>query len=212
MTIPADTPLPMRKPARRGRRTRRMLADALVALILEKGYDAVTIEDITERADLGRTTFYLHYKDKDDLLLERIDEIASDLTAQINQRIQERETRSLKMFDPENPEDNAPVVFLFRHAYENADFYRVILRGEGAARASRMFRSTVNAYLDAYFQKVFTPKPSIPTAVLTNYFSGALLALLTWWLENNMPYPVEDMATMFRRLFFQGCGWAFDFD
>lgn len=47
---------------RRVRRTRRALQDSLTSLILEKGYDAVTVEDITDRADLGRTTFYLHYK------------------------------------------------------------------------------------------------------------------------------------------------------
>lgn len=54
---------------RRVRRTRRALQDSLTSLILEKGYDAVTVEDITDRADLGRTTFYLHYKDKEELLI-----------------------------------------------------------------------------------------------------------------------------------------------
>ena len=68
---------------RRTRRTRRSLREALFALILEKGYDAVTIEHITERADLGRTTFYLHYRDKEDLLLEAIDTIAAELIARI---------------------------------------------------------------------------------------------------------------------------------
>ena len=68
---------------RRGRRTRRQLKEALFALILEKGYDAVTIEDITGRADLGRTTFYLHYRDKEELLLEAIDSIANDLIARL---------------------------------------------------------------------------------------------------------------------------------
>src|SRR5512133_4407009 len=68
---------------RRARRTRKQLKEALFALVLEKGYDGVTIEDITERADLGRTTFYLHYRDKEELLLESIDSISEELMEQI---------------------------------------------------------------------------------------------------------------------------------
>ena len=72
---------------RRITRTRNQLREALFELILEKGYDTVTIEEITDRANLGRTTFYLHYKDKEQLLLESINSIANDLLQQITQFI-----------------------------------------------------------------------------------------------------------------------------
>ncbi len=73
------------KTDRRVSRTRRQLRNALMALILERGYNAVTIEDITERADLGRTTFYLHFRDKEELLVESLEEIAADLKSQVEQ-------------------------------------------------------------------------------------------------------------------------------
>ena len=66
------------KQDRRVNRTRRLLRESLMKLVAEKGYDSVTIEDITETAELGRTTFYLHYRDKEELLLESIDAIATN--------------------------------------------------------------------------------------------------------------------------------------
>ncbi|MEV0197123.1 helix-turn-helix domain-containing protein [Nonomuraea sp. NPDC050691] len=61
---------------RRVRRTRRMVQEALVALILEKGYEAVTVTDLIDRADVGRSTFYSHFTDKQDVLLSNLDELA----------------------------------------------------------------------------------------------------------------------------------------
>lgn len=57
------------RPDRRRARTRKMLSDALMGLILERGYDAITIQDITDKANLSRATFYLHFGDKQDLYL-----------------------------------------------------------------------------------------------------------------------------------------------
>src|SRR5215468_5244059 len=60
-------------------RTRQMLRDAMVATILEKGYDATSIQDITERAGLRRATFYLHYRDKEELMVSMIHDTIDDL-------------------------------------------------------------------------------------------------------------------------------------
>lgn len=177
------------KTDRRTRRTRRLLRDSLLALILEKGYDAVTIEEITERADLGRTTFYLHYKDKEDLLLKSIAAISDELLSQIS--------------------DNPPILLVFQHAAENAALYRIILRGEGAHRATAWLRGMIS---DAARDFLVTKKveenlavsPIVPVEVFSNYFAGSLLGLLTWWLEKDMPYLPEEMAEMFQTLFFQG--------
>ena len=70
---------PMPPEDRRVRRTRRLLRDALVSLVLERGYAGITVEDITDRADLGRATFYSHYTDKDDLLGQVVSDLADDL-------------------------------------------------------------------------------------------------------------------------------------
>ena len=192
---------------RRSNRTRRMLKDALLSLILEKGYDAVTVEDITERADLGRTTFYLHYKDKEDLLVESIETIASELVEYISQ------SNMLPIATDSGPQPSEgympAIQLVFRHAGDNAMLYRIILREAGAVLASDRLRSIINAAASQIMSarlKENPPEvlPLIPLEVLSNYFAASLLGLVTWWLESNMPYPPEQMADIFRRLFFEG--------
>ncbi len=192
---------------RRITRTRNQLREALFELILEKGYDTVTIEEITDRANLGRTTFYLHYKDKEQLLLESIDSIANDLLQQITQIIPAFSNSELS---PANREIilYTPVLLVFNHAKENANLYRIILRGEGANKTNNRLRQIINriaANVMAERIEFFGLKsPQIPIEVMTNYFAGSLLTVVTWWLENDMPHPPEIMASMFRDLILNG--------
>jgi AcrR family transcriptional regulator len=188
---------------RRARRTRRLLKEALFSLILEKGYDAVTIEEITGRADLGRTTFYLHYKDKEDLLVEAIDSIAAELIARLP-------PPAWNVVDPRR-EDGGLVMdairVTFQHAAENAQLYRIILRGEGAKQANRRIHAIIRQRASELIHERLpgdSLNPLVPLDVFTNYFAGTLLATITWWLEADIPYPPEEMAEMFRMLFFQG--------
>lgn len=188
---------------RRARRSRRLLKEALFALILEKGYDAVKVEDITERADLGRTTFYLHYRDKEELLLESIDGIAEDLLARLRPPQWHAGESGASGFVLD------AILIIFRHAHENAQLYQIILRGEGAGRVSGRLHSIISGRATALIHERIAVgglpvDPQVPLDVYANYFAGALLALVTWWLEAGMPYPPEEMAGMFNTLFFAG--------
>lgn len=188
---------------RRARRTRRLLKEALFALILEKGYDTVTIEDITRRADLGRTTFYLHYHDKEELLVESIDSIAEDLITHLP---------PIAEWRPSIPAAAGTgvmdaILVVFRHAAENAQLYRIILSGEGATQAHQRFHAIIRQKaneLVALGTAAGLMQPQVPPDVFASYFAGSLLATVTWWLESDIPYPPEEMAEMFRLLFFQG--------
>jgi AcrR family transcriptional regulator len=192
--------MPIEKSDRRVSRTRRQLREALMSLILEKGYDAVTVEDITSRADLGRTTFYLHYKDKEELLLESIDAIANDLKAQVD---------LLGSARGQTDGQPRPIHMAFHHAAENADLYRIILQGEGATKTAtrlrRIISSGVIEFLQARAQNT-TGGPSNPTMLqmVADYFASALLGYMTWWLEEGTPYPPDEMADRFLDLFFNG--------
>src|SRR5688572_22610974 len=70
----------LRKPDRRVEKSKRALADALVRLMIDKGYEAITVADIAERANVGRSTFYAHYADKEDLLQESLQGLRQHLT------------------------------------------------------------------------------------------------------------------------------------
>ncbi len=188
---------------RRTNRTRRQLKDALFALILEKGYAAVTIEDITERADLGRTTFYLHYRDKEELLLESIDSISDELMEQVSP------IRGALVDNPQVSSNSVTeaIRVVFRHAAENGKLYLVILRGEGAAKAAMRVREIITEKV----AEILAPPiekglilPQVPVEIFAAYFAGSLLGLMTWWLESNQPYSPEEMAEIFSRMYFNG--------
>src|SRR5436189_198695 len=65
---------------RRVQRTRQLLQDALLAMVIEKGYDATTVQDIIDRANVGRATFYAHFPDKQTLLTSRLEDLRVLLT------------------------------------------------------------------------------------------------------------------------------------
>lgn len=201
----SDLATEQRNTDRRKQRTRRQLKEALFSLILEKGYDAVTIEDITERADLGRTTFYLHYRDKEELLLESIDSISEELMAQIAP-IPPASWNDQPDASGSNPRD--PIRVVFRHAADNAPLYLIILHGEGATRTSRRVRDIISQkvieVLHASVEGGVPIHPQVPEDVFAGYLGGALMGMITWWLESKAPYSADEMADMFRRLFFQG--------
>jgi AcrR family transcriptional regulator len=193
-----------RKLDRRISRTRRSLQDALFCLILEKGFDSVTVEDITNRADLGRTTFYLHYRDKEDLLMQSV---RNQVEALVNQLAQYPLYKGDGEHRPTKVDDITPLISLaFNHVAQNAVFYRVLLRGEGTYSALQRLRQIlVEAILELIQHFSGREKkllnPTVPLDVFLNSLAGAWIGLMTWWLEADMPYPPEEMAVMYQRMF-----------
>lgn len=174
---------------RRVQRTRQLLRDTLMALILERGYDAITVQDITDRANLGRATFYLHFKDKEELLTTSLMEIYDDLK------------RAVEPIDPAATGQNIPALLVFRHAAQHRNLYRVMLSGQGAAALTRsVHRYVVATILKRLHELVPADRLPLPAAIIAEHVAGSLLALVTWWLENDMPHPPEQMAHYFRQL------------
>lgn len=196
--------MPDRKNDRRINRTRRHLREALLALILEKGYDAVTIEDVTNRADLGRTTFYLHYRDKEELLLESIETIASDLKEQIG--ISNISPDMVQM--NENRIGLIAVSRVFYHASEHSDLYRIILNGGAAKQVQDTIRDIITETAMEFLQQRMRNEkslvPAVPLEIVASYLASSLLGLLTWWLEKGMTYSPQQMAEYYLSLFFAG--------
>ena len=194
--------IPTQKVDRRVTRTRRGLQEALFALILEQGYDSITIEEITDRADLGRTTFYLHYRDKEDLLMQAVQDVVDDLVSQLSQY----PVDSLKLrSETELADLLTPVIALaFDHVAQNADLYRVLLRGDGTHLALQQLRQILQEAIASLIQH-FTQrenlvlKPKVPMEVFLNSLAGAWMGLLAWWLEEDMPYTSEQMAVMYQQ-------------
>jgi len=182
-----------RRMDRRVQRTRNLLKEALKALILDEGYDSASIQDITEKANLGRATFYLHYKDKDELLADLMDQQISEFTSQVP-----------KISGNEWWMDDAKALTkLFDFAAERYDLYRILLIGKGGIPASRQLQRSIAGHISAAIQHVVEEKgdePVEPAVFIANHFAGSLLSTIYWWLENDLTFSAEDMAAMLQKI------------
>ena len=178
---------------RRVQRTRKLLREALMALILEVGYDTISIQDITDKANLGRATFYLHFKDKDDLLLDVMDKMMSDFMDQVPQF----STTQWRL------EDKKAIEKLFDFAADHYDLYRILIIGSGGITASRQLQHKIAENIESVIHSEideFGADLLVPPHFLANHFAGSLLATIYWWLDNDLPYDVEQMAEIFQKV------------
>jgi AcrR family transcriptional regulator len=184
-----DTNPPLSRHARRRLQTRQRLIRATLQLVLEKGYEAISIQDITDRADLGRGTFYIHFKDKEEVVWSAIQEIFQELEQKAHAQL-DRRMPQVEYFGLLN---------IFRHAQANRDLYRVVFSQQGSA--------ILTARAQDFLTKAFlvdiraAPEPPeinfhIPEEIEAQILTGVISRLLFWWLENPDRYTPEQMAAM----------------
>jgi AcrR family transcriptional regulator len=185
------------KTDRRVRRTRELLRRALLSLIQEQGYERITVQDILDRADIGRSTFYAHYRDKDDLLLSGFEDIRAALAAE--QEAAEQAAGAASEF-------LQPLLTVFRHVEGHRHFWQPLVRKGGADVVVRILREHVTDLVRAHFRSQFPglelDQPQLEVAV--QFVAGACMELLRWWLDNDIPYSAEELYAIFRRLTTQG--------
>jgi AcrR family transcriptional regulator len=160
---------------RRSRRTRAALRSAFVTLVLAKGYEHVTVEDITDAADLARATFYAHYTDKGDLLASIVDEMSVDLTTRLAQ-IAPVEAAVVR---------GEVILALFTHAAENRDLYRLIFGGAADGKARRAYLAPLipQAFVGMHMALVewwLTEAPDYTAAQLATYEMRLFLNGFRW--------------------------------
>lgn len=195
-----------RKEDRRKERTRQLLRDALLELIPEKGYEAINVQDITDRANVARPTFYLHFADKQDLLFSSLREIYDDLVERQHKSISHQNAADL-VANMERVEDSD-----FQHVADHADFYKVMLSEKG----SMAFLLMVMEYLGSVMHTELVQKlavngtvGNIPTDLISSYLAGAELGIVNWWLKtNNMQYSPLQVSQMMNLICMMGTGWV----
>ncbi|MCA1734013.1 MAG: TetR/AcrR family transcriptional regulator [Acidobacteria bacterium] len=182
-----------RKEDARVRRTRDALGDALVALMTERAFESITVQDVLDRAGVSRSTFYVHYSGKDDLLGTDVDEFWAHMANRLS---------STK----EQSDRVAPVRELFAHVAGMGEF-RGALDAAGklhevteAGRAhfahaieERLARSGRASHLTAAHREA-----------IAHAQAGAIFALLDWWLENGETIPAAEVDELFHRAFWSG--------
>lgn len=174
----------------RVRRTRRMLRDALVSLILEKDYASISIREITDRAEVAYITFYRHYESLDQLLMEVLDEGLGELMKHIETLAQQLDTSALETEGR----------LIFEYIGEHADLFRILLKSQSVTRV----RKKVLRNIAIIFQKECMPlarsNNQTMVALTSNHIATSLLALIEWWLDNGMKPVAARMGKVYKSL------------
>ncbi len=177
---------------RRIQRTRPLLQEALFHLIVERGYENITIADITEQANLGRTTFYLHYRDKEGLLRESIKALLHDLHLEVEPETEEPCTYHMMS------------IRIFQHIARRQQLYRAMLKEAGPTRT---LEDVLRAYFTELCQRFLLANllnvensSLMSSEILAVHAAGSLLSLLSWWLNQDISLSSEDMGTIYCQL------------
>lgn len=177
----------------RVRRTRDALGDALVALMQEKPFDTITVQDVLDRADVSRSTFYTHYSDKDDLLMSDAEEFFEALSMGLSAH----GDKSDRVF---------PVQEFFSHLSDVQPFYKALVKSgkfqENMELARGHFARGIERRLSELPRSKNIPAKELAAIAFTH--AGALLSLLAWWLDRGMREPPAEMDELFHRMVWNG--------
>jgi AcrR family transcriptional regulator len=184
-----ENQMPKKVEDRRIQRTRQGLQDALLELILEKGFDAVTVQDVIDRANVGRSTFYAHFQDKEDLLLSGFEHLRTEFE---------------RFFMEQVITDESPWALslsMFQHAESHRDLYRALAGKQGGNIALAHIQKYLYTYLLEHLKEQLPKRnKSMSPEVLTHFISSSFISLLTWWLNNDSAYSAVQMNDYFRQL------------
>ena len=177
----------------RVRRTRDALGDALVALMQEKPFETITVQDVLDRAQVSRSTFYAHYSDKDDLLMSDAEEFFES----ISMALSVHGDKSDRVF---------PVMEFFVHLSDVQPFYKALVKSgkfqENMELARGHFARGIERRLSELPRGKSIPPNQLSAIAFTH--AGALLSLLMWWLDRGMRESPSEMDALFHRMVWNG--------
>jgi len=178
----------LKKEDLRVRRTRKQLLEAMIALAIQKGFNGVTVQGISEVAMVNRATFYRYYQDKYDLL----DQYLQD---QYNLQLAYDETDALtprQVSAPDAPPHG--LVRMWEHVRDNAAFLRVMLGPKGDPTFTQKLRIFIEKRVRSSRPELSEADASLTLDLCLSYISSASIGLILWWLENDMPCSPNQMA------------------
>jgi AcrR family transcriptional regulator len=185
-----------RMPDRRVQRTRRLLHKALMSSVLEKKYESITVQEILDRADIGRSTFYTHFHDKDELLVSGFENVRNLLKAAQAAAVVTPAKSYEKIIGFSLP--------MFEHAFE----YRAVNRALLGSSAEAVVRRQIHAALAGVIaqevrlamEKRKRGEWPVSPDLLTHFLVSTYVSVLTWWLNAKQPVAPREIDLEFRQL------------
>ena len=177
---------------RRVQKTQTLLRQALLSLLAEKPYDAIVVEEILDRANVGRSTFYMHFRDKDDLLVTGIDDMIGAVESP-TPVFSGKPYNALLWF-------SLPV---FEHHHRHAHAWGDRIGARGRAILHEHLRQVLAKRIGGVVKKDLRGTRNvgqIPVDLLSEYVASTFVLVLNWWLDCRMPMPPKQIDTLFRTL------------
>jgi AcrR family transcriptional regulator len=194
-------------PDLRVQRTRKALREAMVALTIEKGFAAVTVQDIVGRAVVNRATFYRHYQDKYDLVMSSVEEILDELDVP--------NTPPPTQFDQAMIDVPSPAeIHVYQHFAQHAPFYRALLGKDGLSSLPAYLRGRIEQILRHHLDAAGydAERARIPLDLCISFAASSAVGSIIWWLEHDLPYPAEQMAVWLSQLIGYGVDYGMGLD
>lgn len=169
----------------RVRRTRLMLREALLALLKEKEFDSISIRELTARAKVRRSTFYLHYQDKDAFITQLMKEMLDELS------------RNVEPVEGSSQEPTWDAIMRwFQHAAAHAELYHILLGRSGMRAHAIQMRSYIEKLmLPLLEERVRARDHAIPVEIQSRFLASAFMGVLEWWLGRRQPsYSAQEMG------------------
>ncbi|MEX2104259.1 MAG: TetR/AcrR family transcriptional regulator [Bacilli bacterium] len=184
---------------RRVQRTRAMLHEAILDLMVVKGYEAITVQDLIDRANIGRATFYYHYVDKEALLIESINQLRTFLKEQI--------TKSVKSEETEEFQFRFSLAFL-QHVQGHKQIYSATVDKQSGALVLHYMKQIITDIAKEEIELWIPNSGSslIPQDVAVEFAVNTLFTLIAWWMHRNKQYTAIDVDRMFHQLTLSGIG------
>lgn len=175
---------------KRVRKTQQALRNALLDLMVERGYETLSVQDILDRAAVGRATFYLHYRSKEDLLRRSLDELRKHLKEE------------WKLASTE--EANAPALgfslAFFQHVDSHRQLYRAVVGRQSGVIVDRQMRRLLVDLVAEAIAYSDRRRDRVRSEMTAHYVVGALMSTVTWWLDYNVRLSPEEIDQAFRQM------------
>ena len=174
---------------RRSMRTRYALRGALMNLMGERAWDDIAVQDVCDRADIGRSTFYSHYPNKDALLLGSLDDLRVALVHLAAERAATRDKGRQTGF--------GFALGLIEHAHEQRKVFRSLIGRRSGFVVQQRFREMV---IRLVTDELPVSTGKLPREAVARCIAAAFVELLSWWVEQRTPMPTEELATLFQEM------------
>jgi AcrR family transcriptional regulator len=178
---------------RRIQKTQTLLRAALASLIREKDYDSIAVKEILDRANVGRSTFYMHFRDKDDLLVSGIHDMLSSVHST---GLPSSAARHDKLTSFSLP------IFEYHEAHRHTGKDRMGTRGRAIAH-DHLRRVLTKLLAEEVGRPDRRPRNTgrrVPPALLVQYVASTFILVLNWWLESRSPLSPKEVNDLFRSL------------